>query len=70
MESGVTRQVKECRELAARLGLEVTEELIDNDISATDGRRRPQFERLMTMRPSAVIVWHQDRLLRLTKDLE
>lgn len=70
MEAGVTRQVKECRELAARLGLEVAEELIDNDVSATNGKRRPQFELLMTMRPGAVIVWHQDRLLRLSRDLE
>jgi len=70
MEAGVTRQLKECRLLATRLGFEVDEELVDNDISATNGKRRPQFERLLTMRPSVVIVWHQDRLLRLTKDLE
>lgn len=65
----VARQEQECRELAARLGLDVTAVYSDNDISATSGKVRPQFEALLDARPEAIIAWHQDRLLRLTKDL-
>jgi len=68
--AGVERQERECRELAARLGLQVERVLIDNDISATSGAARPAFEELLAARPEVVIAWHQDRLLRLTADLE
>lgn len=68
--AGVERQEKECRELAANLGLTVTHVYVDNDISATSGRVRPEFERMLNDRPAAVITWAQDRLLRLTADLE
>lgn len=67
---GIDRQERECRELAARLGLHVEAVLVDNDVSATSGVRRPDFERLLTSRPEAVVTWHQDRLLRLSSDLE
>jgi len=47
--AGVERQEKECRALAERLGWEVPEGRVycDNDISATSGKRRPQWERLL-----------------------
>jgi DNA invertase Pin-like site-specific DNA recombinase len=67
---GVERQESECRDLAARLGYEVTCVYKDNDISATKGKERPDFERLLRDKPSVVIVWHTDRLVRLTRDLE
>lgn len=67
---GVQRQEKECRDLAKRLGLAVADVLTDNDISATSGKVRPGFEQLLASRPEAVVAWHQDRLLRLTRDLE
>ena len=67
---GVERQEKECRELAARLGLEVHEVFVDNDLSATSGVTRPEFDRMLAAKPDAIIAWHQDRLLRLTVDLE
>lgn len=66
----VARQEQECRELAARLGLDVTAVYSDNDISATNGKVRPSFEAMLAARPDAIIAWHQDRLLRLTRDLE
>lgn len=66
----VERQLRECRELAKKLGLRVTKVYTDNDISATTGKTRPGFEELLAARPTAVVVWHQDRLLRLTSDLE
>lgn len=67
---GVDRQLRECRELARRLGLEVTKVYTDNDISATSGRVRPEFEAMLRARPETIVTWHQDRLLRLTADLE
>ncbi len=67
---GVERQRKDCRELAARQGLTVTKVYIDNDISATNGKARPAFEAMLRDRPEAIVAWHQDRLLRLTSDLE
>jgi len=65
----VTRQEQECRALAERLGFEVVAVYSDNDISATSGKVRPSFEAMLDAHPEAIVAWHQDRLLRLTKDL-
>ncbi|MGW9629076.1 recombinase family protein [Agromyces sp. NPDC055520] len=67
---GVARQEKECRVLAERLGLTVVHTYTDNDISATTGKLRPGFEAMLSAQPTAIVAWHQDRLLRLTRDLE
>ncbi|MFD6094528.1 recombinase family protein [Oerskovia sp. NPDC060338] len=67
---GVERQEAECRSLADRLGFAVSRVYKDNDVSATSGKIRPDFERLMSDAPAVVIVWHTDRLVRLTKELE
>ncbi|MEU2203031.1 recombinase family protein [Microbacterium oleivorans] len=67
---GVERQEKECRALAERLGLHIERVFIDNDVSATSGKARPEFEDMLRSRPEAIVAWHQDRLLRLTSDLE
>lgn len=67
---GVERQEAECRTLCERLGFEVGEVFVDNDISATSGKTRPAFERLLKSNPQVVVTWHTDRLARLTKDLE
>lgn len=69
-QAGVERQLKDCRALAAKLDLTVDHVYTDNDVSATSGKSRPQFEAMLAARPSAIIAWHQDRLLRLTSDLE
>jgi site-specific DNA recombinase len=66
----VARQEQECRALADRLGFQVVAVYSDNDISATSGKVRPSFEAMMDAQPEAIIAWHQDRLLRLTRDLE
>lgn len=66
----VARQEQECRDHAARLGLDVVAVYSDNDISATNGKVRPDFEAMLAAQPDAIIAWHQDRLLRLTRDLE
>lgn len=48
--------------------------MIDNDVSAYSGRRRPGYEKLMELVRAGsidkVVVWHTDRLLRSMKDLE
>src|SRR5437879_3795141 len=71
---GVDRQEKLCRELAERHGLTVAQVLVDNDVSAYRSRRRPAFERLVTMLEArtveAVLTYHADRLYRRTTDLE
>lgn len=67
---GVARQEQECRALAERLGFNVVAVYSDNDISATNGKVRPEFEAMLKAKPTAIVAWHQDRLLRLTRDLE
>lgn len=69
-QRGVDRQLKDCKALAKKLGLEVDHIYIDNDISATNGKVRPEFEAMLKARPTAIITWAQDRLLRLSSDLE
>jgi DNA invertase Pin-like site-specific DNA recombinase len=71
---GVARQVKECREEAARRGWPVGDVYVDNDRSAYRGKRRPEFVRLVEDLKAgdrdAVIVYHQDRLTRSPRELE
>lgn len=65
----VARQEAECREHAAAHGLEIVETFADNDVSATSGKARPGFEAVLAAGLD-VLVWHQDRLVRVSKDLE
>lgn len=71
---GVDRQEKLCRALAKKHKLDVTDVLVDNDLSAYAGKRRPAFERLVEMLTSgdakAVVTYHSDRLYRRAADLE
>jgi site-specific DNA recombinase len=52
----------------------VAETYIDNDISATSGKRRPEYERMIAdireCRRDGVITWHLDRLHRNPIELE
>lgn len=43
----VTRQLDECRATAARRGWKIISEYVDNDISVTAGRPRPEYARLL-----------------------
>ncbi len=71
---GVTRQVKDCLALAERKGWTVGEVFTDNDVSATSGRPRPEYQRMMTAlaagRFGALVVWDVDRLTRTPRELE
>ena len=67
---GVQRQEDACRAFAAEHGWTVEAVYRDNDISATTGKVRPGFEALLRDKPTALVCWHQDRLLRVSKDLE
>ncbi|MEJ8644419.1 recombinase family protein [Streptomyces sp. MS1.HAVA.3] len=68
-ELGVQRQEGECRTFAEARGWTVREVIVDNDISATSGKVRPGFERLLVSKPGAILCWHTDRLVRKTEDL-
>lgn len=69
---GVDRQEKACCQRAARLGWDVVEVLVDNDISAYSGKRRPQYERMLDMlrtgQADAVIALTSRRLQRNWRD--
>ncbi len=72
--AGVARQLADCRALAKSLGWAVTEEYVDNDVSAYSGRKRPEYERMLGDIEAgvvdAVLVYHLDRLTRRPKELE
>jgi DNA invertase Pin-like site-specific DNA recombinase len=73
-EAGVQRQVEACTHLAqAREWQLVGAPLIDNDISAFNGARRPGWEAVLGMiarhEVDVVIAWHMDRMCRRVADL-
>ena len=75
-EAGVQRQETECRALAARMGLTVTDVIADNDRSASEyaSRTRDGYARLRaaveTGAAGTVIAWSGDRLHRRPDELE
>lgn len=72
--AGVRRQEQDCRALAERKGWKVAGVYVDNDVSAWSGKVRPQYRRMLEDITAglidAVVVWHQDRLVRHPKELE
>lgn len=66
----VDRQEAECRAYIGKMGWELIDVLVDDDLSATSGVARDSFERLLTLEADVVVCWHIDRLVRLTSDLE
>ena len=71
---GVRRQLEDCERLAERKGWEIVDRYIDDDVSAYNGRHRPDYRRMLDDLRSglidAVVVWHLDRLHRQPKELE
>ncbi|MCU1614700.1 MAG: putative recombinase [Frankiales bacterium] len=72
--AAVDRQVADCQAIADRRGWVVVETITDNDMSASTGKPRPGYQKLLSLMRSrsvdAVIVWHVDRLTRRLVDLE
>jgi site-specific DNA recombinase len=72
---GIERQVREGEAHAAKLGVEVVERLLDNDVTAADRRKkRPAFERLMAGMAAnewdVVILRSLERWVRQPAELE
>lgn len=72
---GVQRQERDCRELASRIGADVAGvAYVDNDLSASTGKPRPAYSRLLEDMAAGlidvVLVWHTDRLHRSPLELE
>lgn len=69
----MSRQLAECRELAARNAWEIQETYIDNDVSASGRKARPEWTRLLADleagRYDVLVCWHTDRLYRRLRDL-
>lgn len=71
---GVERQVQDCKNKAAAMGWQVHDTYIDNDLSASSGKPRPEYERMLgdlekgTIK--AVVVYDLDRLTRRPAELE
>ncbi len=66
----ISRQLEACRDLCSSRDWPVIEVFTDNDVSATSGKARPGFNALLASNPKRIVVWHVDRLVRLSKDLE
>lgn len=71
---GVQRQTEDCRELASRLGWDVHDVVVDNDLSASGKRPRPGYlgllARMQDGEVGRVVAWHTDRLHRSPLELE
>lgn len=70
---GIARQQEDCIGQAKALDWEVAEVYVDNDISATSGKNRPAYRRMLADLErgdiGAIVAWHPDRLYRRVTDL-
>lgn len=70
----VDRQTADCQRLADQRGWSIVDTITDNDMSASSGKPRPGYQRLLRMMRAGavdvVVVWHVDRLTRRLVDLE
>lgn len=71
---GVARQVADCEAEAERRGWTVTARYLDNNVSASTKKPRPEYQRMLADaedgRIDAVICWDVDRLTRKPAELE
>jgi site-specific DNA recombinase len=65
---GVANQIAECKQFIAAKNWTLGEIYQDNSISATKGKVRPDFERMLKDGPETVVVWRQERLERGHQD--
>ena len=72
-ELAIARQREDCLKLATAKGWE-TVEYVDNDKSASSGKIRPAYQRMMSDirdgKVGAVVAWDADRLHRQPRELE
>lgn len=70
----MARQRADCEALVHREGWHLSGVYVDNDLSAYDGRHRPEYRRLLNDlsagRVHAIVTWHPDRLHRSPRELE
>src|SRR4051794_24469560 len=71
---GVTRQIKDCTAEPERRKWRIVDTYVDNDVSATRSKIRPEYRRMIadiqSGRLTALIVWDVDRLTRTPRELE
>lgn len=71
---GVGRQLQDCEQEAKRRGWVVADNYVDNDVSASRGAPRPEYERMLAHvragHLGAIVVWDVDRLTRTPRELE
>ena len=71
---GVTRQLADCRKKAKTVGWEVVGVYEDNDVSASTGKVRPAYQRMLSDLEAGhingVVVWDLDRLTRRPIEVE
>lgn len=72
--AGVERQERACRDLVTQRGWDVSEVFVDNDVSATTGVARPEYQRMLDAvqagEVDAVVAWKLDRLTRTPRQIE
>ncbi|QRQ79817.1 recombinase family protein [Glutamicibacter protophormiae] len=66
--SSVKAQVEACTAFIEAKGWTLDKTYVDNDISATSGALRPQFEQMLTDSPANVVAFKSDRLSRDVMD--
>ena len=71
---GVARQIEDCQRLAERKGWQIAGPYIDDDVSAWNGKRRPQYAQILEDLEGGAIngllVYDLDRLHRQPSELE
>jgi DNA invertase Pin-like site-specific DNA recombinase len=71
---GVARQIADCERLAEPKGWRVIEHYVDDDVSAWNGKRRPEYARsladLQLGTITGLLVYDLDRLHRQPSELE
>ena len=72
--AAVDRQREDCMQLCAERGWEVVRTYVDNDVSATSRKPRPEYLLMLAAvergEADVVVAWHVDRLTRKLVELE
>lgn len=70
----MSRQRQDCLALCAERGWEVATTYVDNDVSASSAKPRPEYQRMLAAieagEVDVLVAWHVDRLTRKLTELE